>query len=192
MRTLPARSNGLLRISIATGLLLLLLYQLIGLPLMVLTFEQGYERAGPARSSDGWRLIKLPVSLPYTPDWTNADGQPGLVQADGQFYNVVHQQYANDTLYTLLKTNQNAKERFSELAGQLQQLTNGEATADTPAQRLFKLLLDRLTVYLEPADCRLSGALPAGLARQAEYVDPGLSRYGVQLPVHGPPPKAYS
>ncbi|WP_018620129.1 hypothetical protein [Spirosoma luteum] len=175
---------------VAIGFLILLLYHLIGLPLAVLTFEQSYESATPVSLADQWKLVKLPISLPYTSTWENTDGQDGLIQDGNVFYNIVRQHYANDTLYTLLKTNQSARERFFDLADQLQQLNNDQETTQSPLSRLLKLLKDRLTTYLPPLVLHLaqpgqSSALPC-----VRYGSVPLSLYDTDLDFPSPPPRS--
>ena len=143
----------------AIGFLILLLYHLIGLPLAVLTFEQSYESATPVSLADQWKIVKLPIALPYTSTWENTDGQDGLIQDGNDFYNIVRQHYANDTLYTLLKTNQSARERFADLADQFQQINNDQPATRSPLSRLLKL-------SERPADdLPAPGSVPAGAAR---------------------------
>lgn len=173
----------------AIGFLVLLLYHLIGLPLAVLTFEESYESATQVSAEDEWKVVKLPISLPYTSAWQNPDGQEGLVQDGDEFYNIVHQEYANDTLYTLLKTNQNAKERFVELAEQWQLNSDEQTPAKSPLSKLLKLLKARLKTYLSPTTYRLEvPTLLPGLAC-ADYADVQASTYGTDLSHTTPPPE---
>ncbi len=174
----------------AIGFLILLLYHLVGLPLAVLTFEQSYESATPVSLADQWKIVKLPISLPYTTSWENTDGQDGLIQDGNKFYNVVRQHYANDTLYTLLKTNQSARERFFELADQLQQLSNDQETATrSPVGRLLKLLKDRLTTYLPPLAFQLAQPDQLLVLSSAQYDRVPLPVYDADLAYPSPPPR---
>ncbi|MVM41603.1 hypothetical protein GO730_34585 [Spirosoma sp. HMF3257] len=174
----------------AIGFLVLLLYHLIGLPLAVLTFEESYESTTQASASDEWKVVKLPISLPYTSSWQNPDGQDGLVQDGDDFYNIVHQEYANDTLYTLLKTNQNAKERFVELAEQWQQDVDEQgASAKNPLAHLIKLLKSRLTTFLLPVSYSLPRPLAIDLLGYVDSVDVPLPTYSVYLAYNSPPPE---
>lgn len=173
----------------AIGFLGLLLYQLIGLPLALLTFEQDYQTPSPVRSADEWKVVKLPISLPYTDSWENADGQAGLVRDGDSFYNIVHQRYANDTLYTLLKTNQNARERFFDLADQLQQFDTEQEATQSPLNRLLKLLKDRLTTYLLPAVWQLAQPALADESVRVNYADVASARYRADFSLLSPPPE---
>lgn len=173
----------------ATGLFLLLLYHLIGLPLAVFTFEKGFDVATPISPADEFRVVKLPISLPYANDWENPDGRAGLIKDGDRFYNVVHQRYANDTLYTVLKTNRNARERFFDLADQLQQFNSDQSTPTSPLGQLLKLLKDRLTTYLLPVAWQLAPPTFTTLTAAAGFGPPSLAQYGVALSQHSPPPE---
>lgn len=174
---------------VATGLLLILLYQLIGLPVAVLTFEQSYKTATLASNADEYKVVKLPISLPYTSSWDNPDGHDGLVRDGDDFYNVVHQQYANDTLYTLLKTNQNARDRFFDLANQMQQLDTEQNATESPLSQLLKLLQERITTYLLPISWQLSQPVSLWLTARTGYADQLLAYGSADLACPSPPPK---
>ena len=173
----------------AIGFLLLLLYHMIGLPLAMLTFEQSYEVATPISANDEWKMVKLPISLPYTAAWENPDGSDGLIRDGNQFYNIVKQHYANDTLYTLLKTNQNARARFFDLAEQLQQYDNDQQPSKSPLSQLLKLLKDRLTTYLLPSVWQLTQPALGHLLNQANYAALPLLCSHVALACTSPPPE---
>ncbi|WP_020595966.1 hypothetical protein [Spirosoma panaciterrae] len=174
----------------AIGFLVLLLYHWIGLPLAVFTFEQGYESATPVSTDDQWKVVKLPISLPYTSAWENTDGHEGLIQDGDEFYNIVHQQYANDTLYTVLKTNQNAKERFFDLAEQLQEMnSNDQSLPKTPLGRLLKLLGERFTTYLPPSPYYLAQPDVQSLQSSKGFGVIQLAYAAIGIDAPSPPPK---
>ena len=106
------------------------------------------------------------------------------------FYNVVRQHYANDTLYTLLKTNQSARERFSDLADQFQQLNNDQEATQSPLSRLLKLLKDRLTTYLPPVVFHLVQPDQSLVLSSARYGSVPLSVYDADLDFPSPPPRS--
>jgi len=102
---------------------------------------------------------------------------------------VVHQRYVNDTLYTVLKTNQNARDRFFDLADQMQQLDTEQRTEKSPLSRLLKLLQERLTTYLLPTGWQLSQPVASLLTTRAGYANQ-LTAYGsADLSCPSPPPK---
>ncbi|CCH53137.1 hypothetical protein BN8_02209 [Fibrisoma limi BUZ 3] len=179
------------RVLLAIGLLLLLLYHTIGVSVAVWCFEESYEVTSPVSSGDEWKVVKIPISLPYTMSWENPDGQTGLVQEGDEFYNIAHQRYENDTLYTVLKTNRNARDRFVELADQVNQLVNQEsAPAKHPLSGLLKLLSERITTYLLTEPFRLEP--PVAQLRQSSAV---LAEWrelhpSAPLSVLSPPPRA--
>ncbi|WP_080059782.1 hypothetical protein [Spirosoma aerolatum] len=174
----------------AIGFLILLLYHWLGLPLAVLTFEQSYQEVSQRSATDEFKLVKLPISLPYTAAWENPDGQEGLIQDGDTFYNIVQQRYANDTLYTLLKTNQNARERFFELAEQWQQLSDDQNDAQSPLGRLLKLISERLTTYLPPFFCQLDQPVVRSLACVLQFPNMLAARYQLDRSPVSPPPQA--
>ncbi len=169
--------------------MLILLYQLVGLPLAVLTFERSFKSATLASDADEYKVVKLPISLPYTSSWENSDGQDGLIRDGDSFYNVVHQRYANDTLYTVLKTNQNARDQFFALADQMQQLDAEQSAPKSPLGYLLKLLQERLTTYLLPASWQLSQPLSSLTTSRTGYTDPLLAYGSTDLTCPSPPPK---
>ena len=155
----------------------------------VLTFDRSFNSATLASGTDEYKVVKLPISLPYTSSWDNPDGQHGLIRDGDAFYNVVHQQYANDTLYTLLKTNQNARDRFFDLASQMQQLDTEQAATKSPLSRLLKLLQERITTYLLPTSWQLSQPVASLLTVCAGAFAPLLTYGNVNLSCPAPPPK---
>ncbi|WP_250630307.1 hypothetical protein [Rhodoflexus caldus] len=87
-------------------------------------------------------VIKLPVSLPYTAEW-QSDGNHQLIRNRNEFYNIVEQRYENDTLYTVLQSNQAAREQFFALADMVQQ----ETEAPSPVSSALKLLKNLSDYY---------------------------------------------
>lgn len=174
---------------VAIGLLSLLLYHLIGLPLAVLTFEESYEAQTSVSPTDQWKVVKLPISLPYTSDWDNPDGRAGLIRIGDQFYNIVRQHYANDTLYTVLKTNQSARERFADLADQFQQVSSDHTPAKSPLSKALKLLKDRLTTYLLPDHWQLTVPVADTEPERLAFGETALTYSAAYLPHPSPPPR---
>ncbi|OIN58298.1 hypothetical protein [Arsenicibacter rosenii] len=135
----------------AIGLLLLLLYHTIGVPVAVLCFDDRFETASPVSQQDEWQVMKIPLSLPYTTYWENAADQHGLIQQGESFYNITRQHIENDTLYTLMKTNLPARDRFAELANSVQQLVDQQTEgAKSPLSEALTLLKLRIHTYLPP------------------------------------------
>ena len=101
----------------------------------------------------------------------------------------MHQRYVNDTLYTVLKTNQNARDRFFDLADQMQQLDTEQRTEKSPLSRLLKLLQERLTTYLLPTGWQLSQPVASLLTTRAGYANQLTAYSSADLSCPSPPPK---
>ncbi len=149
--------TDLLRTLTAISLLVLLLYHTGRVWVVTALFEQRFTHATPATAGDEWMVVKLPLSLPYTTTWENTDSKAGLLRHNDQFYNITRQHYANDTLYTVMKTNQNARERFFALADEIkQQMDRRDAASpaadQNPLANLLKLLGQSASVYLGYAE----------------------------------------
>ena len=139
--------NHLKRI-LPIGLLLLLLYNIFGLAIGVFFFEKDFQVASVTQEEDEYKIVKFAVTtLPYSSSWENADGTPGLVSDDGQFYNIIHQKIENDTAYITLKTNFSARERFLELADQIAHTGQNDLTDETPMRKAIRSLSDLVKVY---------------------------------------------
>ena len=134
----------------AIGLLVLLLYNTLGLTFAVLYFEDNFKVASPLSETDDFKIVKLYLpSLPYSDSWENADGTEGLLQQDGNFYNATHILHKNDTLYVTLKSNQVARDQFFELANMMEMVTDRDGKIPESAQnRALKILDNLLKSYL--------------------------------------------
>ncbi len=118
-----------MRSFLSISLLFLLLYHLCRVWVVLCYFEAFYPTASPVMQGDEWIVVKVPISLPYTTtQWEEPQGKKGLVRLNGQFYNIIHQRYENDTLYTELKTNITAREHFFALAQEVQQIQDQKMT----------------------------------------------------------------
>ncbi|MEZ4901139.1 MAG: hypothetical protein R2822_04955 [Spirosomataceae bacterium] len=134
----------------AIGLLILLLYNMFGLTVAVLFFEDDYQTASAISENDDWQTVKMHLpTLPYNTSWENTDGQEGLIRQGNDFYNITEQRHENDTLYVTLKSNQNARDRFFELANMIQEITNQSTdSSESPFSKAIKHLSDLLKIYL--------------------------------------------
>lgn len=122
-----------MRSVVSISLLALLLYHTCRVGFVLVYFNQFYPSASPILQNDEWMVVKMPISLPYTVSWQNRGGQDGLIQSEDQFYNITDQLYQNDTLYTVLKTNIAARERFFALAEEIKQtLDKNDSQTNTP------------------------------------------------------------
>ncbi|WP_159471288.1 hypothetical protein [Dyadobacter sp. 3J3] len=135
---------------VAIGLLVLLLYNMLGLTTAVLLFDNQYKSSVSSNSEGDYQLLKVYVpSLPYTSSWENEDEIQGLTKSDGKFYNTTHVLHANDTLYVTLKSNQPARDRFFELANQMQSMADPGNQADGSPGKALKLLDNLIKTYVQ-------------------------------------------
>jgi hypothetical protein len=175
----------------AIGLLLLLLYNMFGLTVTVLLFDKGFKTASPIQANDEWQTVKMHLpTLPYNTEWENTEGQDGLIRHGDEFYNVTEQRHANDTLYVTMKTNQTARDRFFELADQIQEMTDQTSqTPDSPMGKAVKLLSDLLKVYLPTSSMEWPSGQEITLSIQNNYSNPSNSVLQTASLLHCPPPE---
>jgi hypothetical protein len=134
---------------IPIALLGLLLYNTFGLAVAVLCFDRQFESASVTHYNPVPEILAVAVpSLPYTSSWENEQGAPGLIRKNGEFYNVTHQKIENDTLYVTLQPNASARERFFELAQNMNHLTDQKQKSQSASDRAVKLLSELLKSYL--------------------------------------------
>ncbi|MCF0056150.1 hypothetical protein [Dyadobacter sp. CY356] len=136
---------------VAIGLLVLLLYNMLGLTTAVLLFDDQYKSSVSSNNEEDYQLLKVYVpSLPYTDSWENENEIEGLTKSNGQFYNTTHVLHINDTLYVTLKSNQPARDRFFELANQMQSIADpANQTADSSQGKTLKLLDNLMKNYIQ-------------------------------------------
>ncbi|WP_207504376.1 hypothetical protein [Telluribacter humicola] len=132
---------------LSIGLLLLLLLNILGQSVAVLCIEEMYSTSDKGRLGDEWVVLKVPLSIPYGTAWQN-DDPSGLIQYNGNFYNIVEQRYENDSLYTVLRSNLSAREQFFAIADQLQQQLGQDTEKSNPVEKTAKLLSGALKHYL--------------------------------------------
>ncbi|MBE9461566.1 hypothetical protein ACFP1I_02210 [Dyadobacter subterraneus] len=64
-------------------------------------------------------VIKIPVPLPYQTNWKSSETVEGVIQHNGNYYQIKTRQLINDTLYVHCELDQNARERFSSLVSNI-------------------------------------------------------------------------
>ncbi|MCF0054967.1 hypothetical protein [Dyadobacter sp. CY356] len=64
-------------------------------------------------------VIKIPVALPYQTNWKSPESVEGMIQHNGNYYQMKTRQLINDTLYVHCEFDQNARERFSSLVSNM-------------------------------------------------------------------------
>jgi hypothetical protein len=132
---------------VSIGLLCLLLYHILRAPLLLLSLEHCHAHATAATSGDEWKVVKIPLELPYPVYVEETQEKPGLIEANGQFYNIVSQKLQQDTLITTLKTNLAARERFFMAVEDLKSVFD-QSSQKSGANDLLKLFSQLAKVYL--------------------------------------------
>ncbi|WP_221391290.1 hypothetical protein [Dyadobacter sp. NIV53] len=133
----------------AIGLLVLLLYNTLGLTFAVFFFEKNFNVASRVSQDDDFETMKLYFpSLPYSGSWEN-DNVEGLLHENGKFYNATHVLHENDTLYVTLKSNQAARDQFFELVSMMEMMTDNDKELPESAQNTaLKLFNDLIKIYV--------------------------------------------
>jgi hypothetical protein len=176
---------------IAIGLISLLLYNMFGLTVAVLLFENDFQTASPVTQNDKWQTVKMHLpTLPYHTTWENKDGQEGLIRNGNEFYNVTEQRHENDTLYVTLKSNEHARDRFFELANMIQEITDQSADpSESPLGKSIQLLNDLLKVYLPNSSMDWPSVCVAELPNKQSYIAPNQALLQATQLLHSPPPE---
>lgn len=170
-------------------LLSLLLYHTFRASVTLYFLEEFHLTAANTIEEDEFVLVKLPISLPYTNTWESSTSQEGLIQHEDQFYNITEQRYVNDTLYTTLKTNTSAREKFFSIIEEMNVLSENQAAdTNTPTSSIIKLLNQLAKVYISSSFTLYNKNITELLANQFSNV------LSAQLllqayPVNTPPPK---
>lgn len=175
----------------AIGLFILLLYNMFGLTVAVLFFENDFQTASPIAEDDKWQTVKMHLpTLPYNEAWENTDGQEGLIRSGDDFYNITHQRHENDTLYVTLKTNQHARDRFFELANMIQEIADPSSDpTDTPFGKVVKLLSDLVKVYLPNSSIEWPTEASIQMLSTRFFAAPNDSLLQFFQLLHSPPPE---
>lgn len=91
--------------------------------------------------------VKIPMALPYSQEWAAPQEASGLMQHNGQFYNLLQKDFRKDTLYVYYVKNHNAREIFSSLSNYVQ-----EQVAKTSSSSENKNPIDNQLVKLFKKD----------------------------------------
>ncbi|CAM4205035.1 hypothetical protein EWU23_04420 [Cytophagaceae bacterium 50C-KIRBA] len=95
-------------------LLFILLYQAGGFALRYVA-DSSTEFANSDSESDSY-VVKIPISLPYPSNREIPQEASGALQQGDDFYQMVDQKIENDTLYTRVVNDKNARDQFLDLA----------------------------------------------------------------------------
>ena len=154
----------------------------------MLLFEQDYQTHSNTVIEDKWKIIKLPATTKYN-GYTHEEKE-GLIRSGNEFYNIMHEYQENDTLYVILKSNQNAQERYDELTSLIQGMFDPDAnTAQSPLSKAMKIFGGLQKVYLPTEIMFCICRQQTELLHQAFYTEPQLSYAKVIHLLHSPPPE---
>jgi hypothetical protein len=94
-------------------LLFVLLYQAGGFALRYIAQDSDTFEAGETI------VVEMPISLPYQTDWDAPQAVSGEIRQGDNFYQMKDQQVIDGKLVTTLIADQNARDRFFDLAAQV-------------------------------------------------------------------------
>lgn len=94
-------------------LLFVLLYQAGGFALRFIAQDSDSFVAGETV------IVEMPISLPYSTDWQTPQEVSGEIRQGDNFYQMKDQQVIDGKLVTTLVADQNARDRFFDLAAQV-------------------------------------------------------------------------
>ncbi len=172
----------------------LLIYNMMGFSVVYWVeenFATNLDASQPVAStlSQDYVLVKIPLSLPYQTDWSASKKVSGKLRVGDMHYQMVSQQLINDTLYTVCKVDQSARDRFFNLASHINQHVNADASTDVPSKKSSLLLKDFVKEYLAAHKKHLiyvfEWLLPRKTSTQKDYVT--LVR---ALDILSPPPQS--
>lgn len=179
-----------MRRTLAISLLAVFLFQLVGYYFVYLGFSVHANNRLISRldaheySSDETLTLKVPFTLPY---WMNAEQferVDGDFEYKGEFYKLVKQKLANDTLYVVCIKNQDKKQLFDALTDYIK-LSNELPASSKQALKLWgSIVKDYLPI--EPTDLASSD----GWSVMNEFVrDHVLTLISPLVSVISPPPE---
>jgi hypothetical protein len=120
-------------------LFVVLLYQAGGFALQYLA-TSGSEAISLDENA-GTMVVKIPISLPYQTDWEAPREVEGELRQGDEFYQMVDQKMENDTLYTTIVADQNARDRFFDLANQVSEHLSDEPEKAPAKSKLIQTLV---------------------------------------------------
>jgi hypothetical protein len=161
---------------------------MLGLTIAMLFFEDNYTKSSDIIFDDKWKIIKIPTT---SKDAHYGKGdEEGLIRSGNDFYNIMHEYHENDTLYVILKSNQNAQERFTELTSLIFGITDPTAdTSHSPLGKIIKLFGDLQKVYLSGNMTLDLHDRIISLFQRSFFTEPPQSNYQVINLLHSPPPE---
>jgi hypothetical protein len=125
-------------------LFFILLYQAGGFALQYLA-SSGSEAISLDENTET-KVVKIPISLPYQTDWEAPREVEGELRQGDEFYQMVDQKMENDTLYTTIVADQNARDRFFDLANQVSEHLSDQPEKAPAKSKLINTLVKEYCV----------------------------------------------
>jgi hypothetical protein len=116
-------------------LFFVLLYQAGGFALSYLASDQDHFVAGETIT------VEMPISLPYATDWDVPQEVSGEIQQGDNFYQMKDQQVIDGKLVTTLVSDQSARDRFLDLAAQVNEHMSDQPEKAPAKSKLINTLV---------------------------------------------------
>ena len=120
-------------------LFFILLYQAGGFALQYLALADSESISLDENSET--MVVKIPISLPYQTNWETPREAEGELRQGDEFYQMVEQKMENDTLYTTIVADQNARDRFFDLANQVSEHLTDQPEKAPAKSKLIQTLV---------------------------------------------------
>lgn len=116
-------------------LFFVLLYQAGGFALRFIAQDSGSFTAGETI------VVEMPISLPYATDWDVPQAVSGEIQQGDNFYQMKDQQVIDGKLVTTLVSDQSARDRFFDLASQVNEHLSDQSEKAPAKSKLMNTLV---------------------------------------------------
>jgi hypothetical protein len=116
-------------------LLFVLLYQAGGFALRFIAQDSDSFVAGETV------IVEMPISLPYSTDWQAPQEVSGEIRQGDNFYQMKDQQVIDGKLVTTLVADQNARDRFFDLAAQVNEHMSDQPEKAPAKSKLINTLV---------------------------------------------------
>ena len=116
-------------------LLFVLLYQAGGFALRFMAQDTDTFEAGETI------VVEMPISLPYQTDWDAPQAVSGEIRQGDNFYQMKDQQVIDGKIVTTLVADQNARDRFFDLAAQVNEHMSDQPEKAPAKSKLINTLV---------------------------------------------------
>ena len=116
-------------------LLFVLLYQAGGFALRFIAQDTDTFEAGETI------VVEMPISLPYQTDWDAPQAVSGEIRQGDNFYQMKDQQVIDGKIVTTLVADQNARDRFLDLAAQVNEHMSDQPEKAPAKSKLINTLV---------------------------------------------------